>query len=277
VIPVIAASGGAGASTLCALLAGTVAKTIDAGSRVVGVLDQGGGARSPWSSWACSGIDPELGDAGTETLDEPDLFGCFSGEEVRRVSRAIRGLDGVAVLTSAQPDMARARVVVESISGPFDVVVLDLGSTRYGDQADPLHGRDTVLVAVAGTVDGIGAALRYINVQKALGRPVQRIKPVVVNPPGGETRRGKALLSLLDPEVQEAHHIPHDPAIARRGLAEALAGGAVSLTTMRALHGLASSLTANHVAGREIESKPAIGQASARPTDNAPVMEGIRA
>lgn len=210
-IPVFGASGGAGASTLCALLAGAIAERCQAPDRSVLVVD-GKGDASPWASWLCRGLDTAA-DTG-----RPDRGGV------------IRGLDGVAVIPNAQP--------LGFAIDDYPVGVLDL-PLRSGA---PWGVDGQALLAVLGTADGIAAAVRAVNVLTGLGMAAGRIQPVLVEPFGGATRRTAGLLSLMNPDVPAPLRVPHEPAISRRGLAEAIACGAIRTPTVRAIRALAAHL-----------------------------------
>lgn len=241
-IGVAGASGGAGASTLCALIAGALAELIGAGDRRIGLLDASGGTDSPWSDWVSPDLDPGLGQEGLQALD--DVRAPRSGyprASLLRCAGAARGLDGVAVLTRGEGGGPPPQV--DSFTSAFSVSVLDLPQRPTPDLA--ARHRDAsggLVLAVGGTADGIAAGIRSVRTWAAMGLPPSRIRPVVISSGAGSLPpRARARLALLDSNTAPITVVPFDPAIARRGLAEALAGAAIGAPTRIAIGRLLSS------------------------------------
>lgn len=244
VIPILGASGGAGTSTLCALLAGSIAESIGSRERRTLVVDAVGSPGSPWPDWVAPGIDPALGEEGIECLSSfrPPPAG-FPGSMLRRCGAAVRGLDGTLVLTSLQGGGPTSRDL-SSLTDAFTVSLIDLPATIYPSLAAQLRDLPGgILLAIGGTADGIGAGLRSARRWAALGLPPSRIRPVVIaNGAGALPPRARARLALLDSNTQPVVVVPFDPAIARRGLAEALACGAIGAPTRIAIRRIAVAL-----------------------------------
>ncbi|MGQ0631954.1 MAG: hypothetical protein ACT4P1_13025 [Sporichthyaceae bacterium] len=248
VIAVTGASGGAGASTLCALLAGALADQVNMTERRTAVLDSAQGS-SPWPDWLNPGSDPALGDEG---LQIAELCGPprapFPRSLVLRCASAIRGLDGVAVLTYTAPGDSPPGP--ERVMGSFAVTVQDLPPLPSEELA--ARFRDApggLLLAVAGTADGVAGGLRATRAWALAGLPPSRIRPVVVaGAAGGLSPRARSRLALLDANTLPVSIVPFDPAISRRGLSEALASGAIGAPTRIAVRRVLASLTAPQTA-----------------------------
>lgn len=244
-VPVLAASGGAGASTLCALLAGALAELSSGAGRGVSILDGASGQCSPWRDWIAPGLDTALGGEGSEALRvlTPSATG-YPRPVALRAAAAVRGLEGVAIIAPRQPDTVAADLDLEASAAPFLASVLDLPLPRCAASAGWLRSHaGSILLAVSGTADGIAAGVRAVHGWDAHGLPPRLVRPVVIAAaPGPVSPRARARLALLDSHTQPVHVIPFDASIARRGLAEALAGGAVGAPTRLAVRRLAHAL-----------------------------------
>lgn len=244
-IAVSGASGGAGASTLCALLAAAAAELTGTSERRAAIVDTADRSRSPWPDWLSPRLDPALGEEGLIALDafRPPRIG-YPRSLVMRSAGAIRGLHGVAVLTGAERALASADCA--NLTRGFAVSVQDLGAqpnesmaSRFRDDAGGL------LLAIAGTADGVAAGIRATRAWAAYGLPPGRIRPVVIaGGAGGLSPRARARLALLDTNTQPVAIVPFDPAISRRGLSEALACGAVGAPTRIAVRRIVAGLCA---------------------------------
>lgn len=236
-IAVLNAAGGAGASTLCALLAREIAGSVGP-ARDVGIIDNAEPSRSPWTSWTTRGLDPDLGDQGTAELwkIEPTR-GSYPVAKMRRACGAVRGLAGVAVVAST--GQYACALDVEAASASFAVAIIDIAFPPYPETADFLADFDgDILLAIAGTADGISAGHRALRAWADFGLPPEQIRPVVIGAPGNPSARVMSRLALAGPRTTRAQFIPHDPAIARRGLVEAIAADALRSSTRCALRDL---------------------------------------
>jgi hypothetical protein len=209
---VLGASGGAGASTLCALVATALGTMAD---RPITVLDLGG-TGTTWLDW-------------TTTPSGCSATAVAAGE-----------LAGTPVVTVAAGGVDQIHATDASA-----VTIVDVGVTPSVLAACSLRELDAqVLLVVRGTVDGIAAAQRAIHGWDAAGLPPPRLRPVVVvSAPGDLPPRARARLTLLDSDTHPVLTIPFDRAIHRRGLAEALASRTVSNLTSTATTRLLRSLT----------------------------------
>lgn len=239
-IPVIAASGGAGASTMCALLAAAVVELAGPSEqRQVLVLDLARHPRSPWSGWIIRDLDPDLGDEGRILVGLHDETDGYPPALLRRAASAVRGLDGVAVVAALHAAGDDEPIDPTAAGADFAAVLVDVaqpGSTWLSRTDVP------VVLCVDGTPDGLSAALRVLAAWRDQRLPVRRIVPVIVAPPGGLAPRARALRTLLDSYAQPSHVLAWDGAIGRRGLAEALAGTAVVAATRMAIREVARAL-----------------------------------
>lgn len=243
-ITVAGASGGSGTSTLCALLAFGVTASTGTAEPLVAIVDDAHGAVSPWPDLISPGLDPKLGHEGAHALLDfvaPD--DGFPRSMLLRCSHAVRGLGGVAVLTATIRSSSTPPVPIAR--NAFTVVIRD--GAREPDLARAVTLRqqqsDFVLV-MSGDADGIAAGIAATRAWAAAGLAPNRIRPVVVNrTPGGLSPRAKARLALLDANAEQVTVVPFDPAISRRGLAEALASGAIGAPTRIAVHRILSALS----------------------------------
>jgi hypothetical protein len=145
-------------------------------------------------------------------------------------------LEGVAILTAREFEPREIQFDFEAVAEVFDVAFIDLPFQPQAEQAGRLATeRRSVLLVIDGSADGLAAGLAAVRAWKALGVAPRQIFPVVVEQPGGISRRGTARLALLDRHLQPVHTIPHDRVIARLGLAEALASRAVHWSTTQAI------------------------------------------
>lgn len=208
VITVIGASGGAGASTLCALLAHTLSASRVGEESAVAVLDTSTSGL-PWLGWSYDDV-------------------------------LLHGLPGVELYTAMEqqpPDGQFVVRIVDQTADPTPAMVERM-----------CRHPDAVLLAIRGSADGIVAAAHAIEHLEARGFPRRHLRPVVIaTAPGALPPRVRSRLALLAAGPYPAAVVPFDPSISRRGLTEALDAGAVHKATGLAVHHLLHSLRTHQI------------------------------
>ena len=208
------------------------------------IVDEAHGAVSPWPDLISPGLDPKLGHEGAHALRDfvpPD--DGFPRSMLLRCSYAVRGLESVAVLTATIRSSSALPVPIAP--NAFPVVIRDgAREPNRARAAGICQQRSDLVLAMSGEADGISAGIAAIRAWAAAGLTTNRIRPVVVSrTPGGLAPRARARLTLLDATAHPVTVVPFDPALSRRGLAEALACGGVSAPTRMAVHRLLVGLT----------------------------------
>jgi hypothetical protein len=279
VVPVMAASGGVGRSTVAALLAAALhQQTTDSRGRAVAVCDTRPRAASPWPSWLDHPAEHGTGWLAACAADTQQF-----GRELRRATSAVDMGDGrpIWVLTDTGP-------LVPAYSGADPGPWLWAPALRYLRAAvidgDALEGfrlarqhaggepgtaaswMTLPVVRTAGlwvtdtSPGGLSRTLEAMTAAEACGLPMQQVVVVVNDARGhGWASRSRSRRTLLADRVGAIVELPHNPELRRDDrpgfTAEQLAG--------RELTALVSAVLA--AAGR-----PVAGPARAPAPEPAP-------
>jgi hypothetical protein len=268
-VPVLAGTGGAGRSSLCALLAQRLAATL--GTAVV--LDTGHPNGSPWRNWLTAPATV-LPPGEPASLRAPDTVTVRVLTDTR---------PRPTLRQPARPDVAAWAGHPGLAGHPAGLVDTDTALlTALADSDCPAcpagwlcqPGATPVLCLPAST-RGVEDAQSLVTLLERLGLPAHRVTVAVIAVASGRVpRRVLAGLSLLEPRVAAVVRVPHDPWIRATGgvridragrplrrqvalLAATLTGLATSLVTEPPAPGPAPSPAAQRAAVAEPATTPA--------------------
>ncbi|MGW1765030.1 hypothetical protein ACWCQL_13265 [Streptomyces sp. NPDC002073] len=225
VVPVLAATGGAGRSTVSSLLAGRLGAVAD-----TVVMDLADRLSSPWPA-----VASDLGAAGLASVapDRP-----VSRAEVRAAGAAAPGR--WAVLADARPWDQPPLVLPEDPAawyqlaavGGWQAVVADLPFALAHDVAAARHAGGpsqtrrwcdlpyaVPVVCAAATAAGVQAVQQAVTVLSAENLPLRRCVVVFVGTADGRLPAVvRAAATMLSPLTAAVLHVPHDSEIRAHGL-----------------------------------------------------------
>lgn len=230
IVPVLAATGGSGRSTVANLLACALAP---AGRTVV--LDIAPRLSSPWPGWA----GQTNGGLAALPTDRP-----LSRRHAEQAAAARPGLNGSTwhVLTDSRewhsaplvlPDEPAAWNQLAAI-GHWQSVVVDTSHPIAHDVlAARCEGRPGLtrgwcdlpfavpVICAAATAGGVQALQQAVMAMHAEGLPLQRAVIVLVGTADGRAPATvRAAATMLEPRTHRVVHLPHDPTIRAHGLRE---------------------------------------------------------
>jgi hypothetical protein len=220
VVPVLAATGGAGRSTVCHLLASrfaTLARTL--------VLDAAPGLASPWQGWLTRpgtaplppGVTPTAQQvyaaAGTVHTGRGAEFSVLPGPQQPPVAAHRLQVDQARLLRTVS---ARVSLVDTTTAVLADLAGDDISSTGRTARADAVDwlivpGAVSVLCVPASS-KGVADALATVTAVEERGLAATQLHVAVVGIAASDMpRRVLAGLTLLQPRVGTVVRIPHDP------------------------------------------------------------------
>jgi hypothetical protein len=211
-VPVLAGTGGAGRSTVAALLAQRFAATL--GSTVV--LDTGHPNGSPWRNWLTA--PPTVLPPGEPArLRAPDTVTVRVLTDTRPRPALRQPARPDVAAWACHPGLAGHRAVLVDTDTPLLTALTDSDGPAGPAGWLCRPGATPVLCAPAST-RGVEDAQSLVTLLERLGLPAHRVTVAVIGVASGRVpRRVLAGLSLLEPRVAATVRVPHDPWVRATG------------------------------------------------------------
>jgi hypothetical protein len=211
-VPVLAGTGGAGRSSLAALLAQRLAAT--QGTTVV--LDTGHPNGSPWRNWLtapATAVPP--GEPARLRAPDTVTVRVLTDIRPRPTLRPPPRLDIAA--WAGHPGLAGHQSVVVDTDTPLLSALAD-SDCPAGPAGWLCRPGATPVLCVPASVRGVEDAQSLVTLLERLGLPAHRVTVAVVAVAAGRVpRRVLAGLTLLQPRVAATIRVPHDPWVRATG------------------------------------------------------------